>query len=128
MSLGRRAGWLAMLSASLIVLSAFILLAGAGRTEWRALPVGVEREGAGLPIRPALFPADLPVRMCVTRYGYCPIGPLRAGDPCGCPHTLRGSVPGKVRVLDSAAATDGRPWAEGLEVEPGRRLRLEDAP
>lgn len=42
--------------------------------------------------------------VCVTRHGLCQAPIARAGDPCSCPHLLRGSVPGHVERLGGAPA------------------------
>jgi hypothetical protein len=58
--------------------------------------------------------AGAAARACVTPRGVCPIAAgARAGDPCGCPHPLRGSVPGHVERVGGAGApalAGGRDW------------------
>jgi hypothetical protein len=67
---------------------------------------------------PAAFLAPLtPARVCMTRHGMCPIGPVPAGAPCGCPHPLSGSVPGHAERLDGPSfRTGARDW-ESQETE-----------
>ena len=48
---------------------------------------------------PPLFIPSTPARACVTRRGLCPIGLVRAGDPCSCPDPLHGSVSGHVEPV-----------------------------
>lgn len=43
-------------------------------------------------------PAAQP-RVCVTIEGLCGAPSAPAGDPCRCPHPLRGMVPGHVEIL-----------------------------
>jgi hypothetical protein len=58
-----------------------------------------------------------PARVCMTRHGMCPIGPVPAGAPCGCPHPLGGSVPGHAERLDGPSfRTGARDW-ESQETE-----------
>jgi hypothetical protein len=69
---------------------------------------------------PPAVTAALP-RVCVTRQGVCPVGPLRVGGPCGCPDPLRGSVPGHVEPVGGAPVRAGsRDWPsrEAEEDEP----------
>jgi hypothetical protein len=40
-----------------------------------------------------------PPRVCVTAEGLCGAPFVPAGDPCRCPHPLRGMVPGHVELL-----------------------------
>ena len=125
---GRRPRWAAILIASLVASSAVALFAELGPTARRALPVALAREWVPPSSRPALVSAAEPLRMCSTRYGYCPVGPLRAFDPCRCPHPLRGSVPGKVWVLGGTLPADHGGWAGDLVVEPGRKLGPQEPP
>jgi hypothetical protein len=46
--------------------------------------------------------------VCVTRHGLCQAPIARAGDPCSCPHPLRGSVPGHLERLGAAAPARSR--------------------
>jgi hypothetical protein len=50
---------------------------------------------------PPAAPAGLldPRRVCVTRAGLCPVGAVRAGDPCTCPDPIRGNVVGHVETV-----------------------------
>jgi hypothetical protein len=50
--------------------------------------------------------------VCVTRQGLCQAPPARAGDPCSCPHLLRGMVPGHVELLgDTPTLPGSRDWS-----------------
>lgn len=57
-------------------------------------------------------PAELtPARVCVTQLGMCPVGLVRRGDPCTCPDTLYGNVPGQVEsVRGTPEPVDTRKW------------------
>ena len=48
---------------------------------------------------PAVGAASSGPSVCVTRYVLCGTRPGRAGDPCSCPHLLRGMVPGHIERL-----------------------------
>lgn len=78
------------------------------------------------PTQPMTFvvaPALPTARACVTRYGFCPVGMVRAGDPCRCPDTLRGSVPGHVELISGAVGQgSGRHWPNRLGAEPRETL------
>ena len=107
-----------MLVAAVMAITAATFLAlPAGQPGNRAL-----RHGAPLPAVPfaaaPLFTPPTPARVCVTRRGLCPIGPVRAGDPCRCPDPLHGSAPGHVEPVGGppARATRSRDWpSEGAE-------------
>ena len=43
-----------------------------------------------------------PARICVTRHGACPIGLVRAGDPCTCWYSIHGNVRGRVELVRGA--------------------------
>ena len=45
--------------------------------------------------------------VCVTRYVLCATRPGRAGDPCSCPHLLRGMVPGHIERVGEVPALPG---------------------
>ncbi len=49
-------------------------------------------------------PTAPPARVCVTRGGFCPVGLVRAGDPCSCPDNLDGNVPGYVELVRGGSA------------------------
>lgn len=70
-------------------------------------------------IEPEAGPPML-ARICVTRHGFCPVGAAPAGEPCGCPHPLRGSVPGHVQPLGGGASPGalGRDWPEDEAEDP----------
>ena len=48
--------------------------------------------------------------VCVTRHGLCQAPIARAGDPCSCPHLLRGSVPGHVELGGAPARLRSSDW------------------
>ena len=57
-------------------------------------------------------------RVCVTRAGFCPIGPVRAGDPCSCPDPLHGNVGGHVETVGGPLAhPKSRDWPGGDGVD-----------
>lgn len=58
------------------------------------------------------MPAELtPARVCVTQLGMCLVGLVRRGDPCSCPDTLYGNVPGQVEsVRGTPGRVDTRKW------------------
>ncbi len=93
----------------LIAVAAILAAAGA----WRI---------ANQPAAPVVAPPQLPpARVCVTRHGFCPVGPVKAGDPCRCPDTLQGSVPGHAELVRGATgrvntrAWPGRQGGDSLE-------------
>ncbi len=77
-------------------------------------------------------PNPLPLaRMCVTRSGMCPIGlvPIPAGDPCGCPDLLHGSVPGYVELLVGSSIRTGlHGWPKQEAKDPLTDLDLLGGP
>jgi hypothetical protein len=103
--------------------SALLLLAATGAAAATIYGAsGPARQAHGPPARPAPHASPAPPKalepggtmrygpamaarsVCVTRHGLCP-GPIaRAGDPCSCPHLLRGSVPGHVERVGAAPA------------------------
>jgi hypothetical protein len=103
MLLARRSPWMP-LAAAVTVAAAFLALLAArpGDRASRALP----------PAPAAALPVSLTLpRVCMTRYGMCPVGPVQNGRPCGCPHPLRGSVPGHVELLGGTSVRAGsRDW------------------
>ena len=108
--------WMLLPAATAITAAAFLALP-AVQPGNRAL-----RHGGPLPAVPfAAAPPvalSIPARVCVTRRGLCPVGPVRAGDPCRCPDPLRGSAPGHVEPVGGppARATRSRDWpSEGAE-------------
>jgi hypothetical protein len=100
-----------LLPAAMAITAATFLALPAVQPGNRAL-----RHGGVLPAVPAAAapPAapSTPARVCVTRRGLCPIGPVRAGDPCRCPDPLHGSAPGHVEPAGGppARATRSRDW------------------
>jgi hypothetical protein len=100
-----------LLSAVMAITAAAFLALPAVQSGNRAL-----RHGGVLPAVPfAAAPpvaSSIPARVCVTRRGLCPVGPVRAGDPCRCPDPLRGSAPGHVEPVGGppARATRSRDW------------------
>lgn len=60
---------------------------------------------------PAAAGSANPLRVCVTRAGLCPIGAVRAGDPCTCSDPLRGTVTGHVETVGGPPGTASpRDW------------------
>lgn len=82
-----------------------------------ALHLGERAAGhATAPPAPATARAGLfdPGRVCVTRAGLCPIGAVRAGDPCTCPDPLQGNVVGHVEAVGGPpVVTNPRDWPGG---------------
>jgi hypothetical protein len=74
---------------------------------------GTIAPAAGPPVPP-------PTRVCVTGRGFCPVGPVRAGDPCSCPDLLAGNVPGRVELVGSGAGDSGatRGWPDRHAGDP----------
>jgi hypothetical protein len=106
-----------LLSAAMAITAAAFLALPAVRSGNGAL-----RHGGVPPAVPAAaappVALSIPARVCVTRRGLCPIGPVRAGDPCRCPDPLHGSAPGHVEPVGGplARATRSRAWpSEGAE-------------
>ena len=70
-----------------------------------AVQLGNRARQHGIPLPVITAPAaslrapSIPARVCVTRRGLCPIGLVRAGDPCSCPDPLRGSISGHVEPV-----------------------------
>jgi hypothetical protein len=112
-----------LLSAAMAITAAAFLALPAVQSGNRAL-----RHGGMLPAVPSAaappVALSIPARVCVTRRGLCPVGPVRAGDPCRCPDPLRGSAPGHVEPVGGplARATRSRDWpneeAEDLPFGP----------
>lgn len=66
----------------------------------------------------AALERKIEARVCVTRYGICAGPAARVGDPCTCPHVLRGLVPGHVEVLGSTPSRpDSADWGRGNSEE-----------
>jgi hypothetical protein len=66
-----------------------------------------------------LFTSSTPARVCMTRHGLCPIGLVRAGDPCRCPDPLHGSMPGHVEIVGGPLApTHLRAWPSEEAEDP----------
>src|SRR5690349_7112050 len=73
-----------------------------------ALTTGLRRDERARPAAPAsaASPAAAAApRLCVTPDLICPTATARAGDPCSCPHPLRGPVRRRVALVDAPAAT-----------------------
>ena len=101
MSLARHPPWMPLAAAVAATLLALL----AARSPDRAPRVPLPAPAAALPAS-----LDLP-RVCVTRHGMCPVGPVPNGGPCGCPHPLRGSMPGHVELLGgTSVGADPRDW------------------
>ena len=106
----RRSHWPALLILSAIAAAIY----GATSIGWRdpSLP----------PTSPAAVgspPAPL-ASVCVTRDGLCEAPAARAGDPCSCPHPLRGMARGHIERVGAAPALPrSSDWAEP---EPAEEL------
>ena len=87
-----------MLLAAVMAITATFLALPAVQLGNRALQHGVPLPAVTAPAAPLLTPS-IPARACVTRRGLCPIGLVRAGDPCSCPDPLHGSVSGHVEPV-----------------------------
>jgi hypothetical protein len=58
-------------------------------------------------------------RGCVTPRGMCAIGRVRAGDPCSCPDSLHGSMPGHVELVGGPLAHGhSRDWPSVAAEDP----------
>lgn len=70
------------------------------------------------------LPSEPPLaRVCVTRHGFCPVGLVRVGDPCSCPDTLYGNVPGRVELVrDASNQAKTRNWPERYLEDPLENL------
>ena len=112
-----------MLLAAVMAITATFLALPAVQQGNRALQHRGPLPAVTAPAAPLLAPS-IPARACVTRRGLCPIGLVRAGDPCSCPDPLHGSVSGHVERVGgpSARATHTRDWpgeeAEGPVLGP----------
>jgi hypothetical protein len=121
MSLTRWLPW--MLPSSVIVITATFVALLSARPGDRALQHRVRPSmvstSTELPRAAVVLSTPLALsRVCMTRYGMCPIGPVPTGDPCDCPHPLRGSVPGRAALLgDTAVGIDARYWPSGKTEE-----------
>ncbi|MFO1074744.1 MAG: hypothetical protein U1E17_19050 [Geminicoccaceae bacterium] len=76
-----------------------------------AVPALQRSERAARPVAaasPATAAPANPLRVCVTRAGLCPIGAVRAGDPCTCSDPLRGTVPGHVETVGGPPSAGSR--------------------
>jgi hypothetical protein len=111
MSLARRSPWLPLAAAAAVAATLLVFLT--------ARPGDQAPRHRPPPTGPAAAPLASPVlpRVCVTRYGLCPIGPVQAGSPCGCPHPLHGSVPGHVEPVGDAPASAGSLYWPSREAE-----------
>jgi hypothetical protein len=98
-------GWLRwmLLSAVMAATATFFLALPAVQLGNRALQHRVALPAVTTAAVPLLAPST-PARVCVTRHGLCPIGLVRAGDPCRCPDSLHGSVPGRVEMVGGPPA------------------------
>ena len=84
----------------------------------RALQHGIPLPTVTAPAAPLRAPS-IPARVCVTRRGMCPIGLVRAGDPCSCPNSLRGSVSGHVESVGGPLArAHSRDWPSEEAEDP----------
>jgi hypothetical protein len=115
MSLTRWPPWMllsAVIAITATLLTLLIVRPGDRTLQHRVLPPALA--AVVFPILPPLS------RVCVTRSAMCPIGPVPvpAGDPCGCPDFVRGSVPGHVELLGGPSihtGLHGRPNQEAKD-------------
>ena len=108
-----------LLSAAMAITATFLALP-AGRLGNLALQHRGLRPAVTAVMAP-LVTASTAARVCVTRRSLCPIGLVRAGDPCSCPDPLHGSVSGHVEpVAGPLAYPHSRNWPS--EEESGRAL------
>jgi hypothetical protein len=94
--------WMLLAAATAIAAATFLALT-AVQPGNLALQHRVPRPAVTAVVAP-LFTPSTPARVCVTRHGLCPIGPVRAGDPCRCPDPLHGSVSGHVEPVGGPLA------------------------
>ena len=111
-----------MLLAAVMAITATFLALPAGRLGNRALQHGSPLPALTVPAAPLFTPLTA-ARVCVTRRSLCPIGLVRAGDPCSCPDPLHGSVSGHVEPVGGPLAyPHSRNWPSEEEEESGRAL------
>jgi hypothetical protein len=112
-----------MLLAAVMAITATFLALPAGRLGNRALQHQALLPAVIVPAAPFFTPSTA-ARVCVTRRGLCPVGLVRAGDPCSCPDPLHGSVSGHVEPVGGPLAyPHSRNWpSEEEEEESGRAL------
>jgi hypothetical protein len=116
MSLAGWPSWM-LLPAAMAITAATFLALPAVQPGNRALRHGGPPPAVPFASAPPVAPST-PARVCVTRRGLCPVGPVRAGDPCRCPDPLHGSALGHVEPVGGplARATRSRDWpSEGAE-------------
>jgi hypothetical protein len=78
---------------------------------------------------PALIEPAALHSVCVTPQGLCPSLPARSGDPCSCPHQLRGMVPGHAeRAAGAPAMPRSRDWMTPLDPEGANRWEAPAGP
>jgi hypothetical protein len=109
------------------LLPALLLLASAGGLVWGFTSIGWQARPLPSATR-AAAPTSVQPGICVTEHGLCSATSARTGDPCSCPHPLRGFVPGYVERLgaDSGparrrsheAADDRNVWEKLEGVSP----------
>ena len=110
-----------MLLAAVMAITATFLALPAGRLGNLALQHQALLRAVIVPAAPFFTPSTA-ARVCVTRRSLCPIGLVRAGDPCNCPDPLHGSVSGHVEPVGGPLAyPHSRNWP-GEEEESGRAL------
>ena len=103
-----------LLAAAMAITATFLALP-AGRLENRALQHGRPLP-ATIVTAASLVTASTAARVCVTRRSLCPIGLVRAGDPCSCPDPLHGSISGHVEPVGGPLAYPGsRNWPSAEE-------------
>jgi hypothetical protein len=126
MSLTRWPPW--MLLSAVIAITATLLTLLIVRPGDRTLQHRVLLPPPAVVVLPIL---PLPSRVCATRSGMCPIGPVPvpAGGPCGCPDLVRGSVPGHVELLGGPSIRTGlHGWPNQEAKDPLTDLDLLSGP
>jgi hypothetical protein len=98
------------------IVPALLALATAAGVVWGAASIGWQARPSPSATRPT--PTSAQPGICVTEHGLCgAAASTRTGDPCSCPHPLRGFVPGYVERLNVDAGPAHR---MGRETEDDR--------
>lgn len=107
-------------AAALVGGVAAFLVGGEGWRDRR--PNAVPRAAPAAAVAPVRGPTTGPgarTSVCVTRSGLCVAAPARAGDPCSCPHPLRGSVRGHIEREGAAPQrSQARDWPGEDDLDP----------
>jgi hypothetical protein len=106
-----------ILLAAALAIAAVLLAAPALHLGKRAAWHATALPAATAPAAPVRV-QPIPERVCVTPAGFCPIGLVRAGDPCSCPDPLHGNVAGHVETVGGPLTrTESRDWPGGDGVD-----------